>query len=145
LIEGGADPCQLFYVSTTASAAKPKAVFGRTIIRKSMTANITPNKNAVEGFYPKSGEWILTEGGVDSRQLVHWIFSPWPQHENLSCCIKSQNGLMQDGIEGIKTKILTRSKIASFHRSHHLDLKDRALPLLHFTLVMTNNSQSIQT
>ena len=71
----------------------------------SMAVNATPNKNAVEGLYPKSGDWTLIKGGVDPRPLVHWILSPWPQHENLSCCIKSQNDLMQDDIEGIKTKI----------------------------------------
>ena len=61
LIEGGADPWQLFYVSAAASAANPKAAFGRTIIIKSMAAITTPNKNAVEGLYPKSGDWTLIE------------------------------------------------------------------------------------
>ena len=80
LIDGDADPWQLFYVSAAASAVKPKAAFGRTIIIKLMTAIATPNKNAVEGLYPKSGDWTLIKGGVDPCQLVHWILSPWPHH-----------------------------------------------------------------
>ena len=86
LIEGGADPWQLFYVFPAASASK---AFGRTIIIKSMAAIATPNENTVEGLYPKSGDWTLIEGGVDPRQLVHWILSPWPQHENISMALAS--------------------------------------------------------
>ena len=63
LIKGGADPWQLFYVSAAASAAKPKAVFGRTIIITPMAVNATPNKNTVEGLYPKSRDWTLTKEG----------------------------------------------------------------------------------
>jgi len=48
LIEGGADPWQLFYVSAAASATKPKAGFGRTILIKPMAAN-AKNKRKYSG------------------------------------------------------------------------------------------------
>jgi len=73
LIEGDANPWQLFYVSV----AKSKASFGPTILVKAMAAETTTNKNSGEGLYPKSGDWLLMEGGGQPpAALLHWILSP---------------------------------------------------------------------
>ena len=61
---------------------KANASFGSTILMKAMPENATINKHAVEGLYPKSGDWIMMEGGDDYWQLFHWILPPWPQHDN---------------------------------------------------------------